>query len=396
VRAVVFGPGRIGCGYVGERLSAAGYQLTFVGRGAALESLARHRRYRVRLTDGRRSSEQEIAVAGALQASDAEAVAAAVAEADLVAVSVGADNLGSIAPLLAKGLLARQTPVDVIAFENCADPGERLRSEVLRAAPALHSAGHGFAGGLVSRIVSQRLGDPAGDQPVRFLGDPAAACVIHGPSLRTRLPAIEGFRLVDDFAAFVTKKLFTFSAGHAAAAYLGALKGYRYVHTAVRDPEIRAEVLAAMEEGRRGLLRRYGPEIAGDASELTAILARFENASLNDPVERVGRDPLRKLGRNDRLVGAARLAEAAGVRPKRLALVAAAALCFLALHGGGAAGRLDATLLEVAGVDPRSALGRDVADAFASLGGQERGSVLLSLRERRWSWARDSQMAAAA
>src|SRR5204863_138892 len=84
------------------------------------------------------------------------------------------------------------------------------------------------------------------------------------------------------------KKLYTFCAGHAAAAYFGALKGYRYVHSAIRDPEIRSAVLSAMEEGQRGLEQRYGPELAGDGAELEAIIARFENAALTDPVSRGG------------------------------------------------------------------------------------------------------------
>jgi mannitol-1-phosphate 5-dehydrogenase len=317
-------------------------------------------------------------------------VAAAVAEADLVAVSVGAQNLAAVAPLIAAGLARRTSPVNVIAFENCTDPGGCLREAVVRCAPAVRSAGHGFSGALVSRIVTRRLGDPAGAEPLIFLGDPPASFVVHGPSLCAPAPLIPGLRAVDDFGAWVTKKLYTFSAGHAAAAYLGALKGYHFVHTAIRDPEIRAAVVAAMEEGRLGLARRYGPELAGDRAELDAIVARFENASLNDPVSRVGRDPLRKLGREDRLVGAARLASEAGVRPRRLALVAAAAMCFeCATHSGGRLGGPEATLRTVAGLDPSRGLGRDVSQAFTRLAeGREPDNVLLSLRELIWSWAR--------
>ena len=70
-----------------------------------------------------------------------------------------------------------------------------------------------------------RIGDPAGTKPMVFVGDPPTSFVVHGPSLRAPLPPIEGLRAVDDFGAWVMKKLYTFGAGHAAAAYLGALKG---------------------------------------------------------------------------------------------------------------------------------------------------------------------------
>lgn len=393
MNAVVFGPGRIGCGFAGQLLHAAGYELTFVGRGEMIDHLARLGRYRVRLTDGRTARQTEIGPVRALPTSDIEGVATAVASADLVAVSVGPRNLRSIAPLLAAGLARRSTAVNVIAFENCADPGGCLREAVIASVPALRDAGHGFAGALVSRIVTRRIGDASGSEPLVFLGDKAASFVVHGPSLCSPLPPIEGLRLVDDYGAWVTKKLYTFSAGHAAAAYLGALKGYHYVHSAVRDPEIRAAVVAAMEEGRRGLARRFGPELAGDPAELDEIVARFENAALDDPVSRVGRDPVRKLGPEDRLVGAAMLAAEAGVRPRRLALVAAAAMCFLCSQQSDAPAAVpDVTLRTVSGLDPQVGIGREVSEAFLQLAeGREDDNVLLNLKELVWSWGRRSR-----
>ncbi|MFL5274799.1 MAG: hypothetical protein ACJ79E_22300, partial [Anaeromyxobacteraceae bacterium] len=232
-------------------------------------------------------------------------------------------------------------------------------------------------------------------EPLVFVGDPPAEFVVHGPSLRAPLPAIAGMRVVEDYRAWVQKKLFTFSAGHATTAYLGALKGYRYVHAAIRDPEIRGRVLAAMEEGRRGLEALHGAELAGTPDDLLAIVARFENAALNDPIDRVGRDPKRKLGCDDRLVGAALLAERAGVRPLRLALAAAAALCFqcpgdasaCALQHDVAEHGADQVLGTVAGLDPTSGVGRLVTDEWRRLAaGRAPDATLLSLGRRMWSW----------
>jgi mannitol-1-phosphate 5-dehydrogenase len=391
MKAIVIGPGRIGCGFAGQVLRASGYDLTFVGRGAIVAELSRAGRYRVRLTDGRHSREVEVSGVRALDVSKVEAVSAAIAEADLVAVSVGPRNLAGVAPLLAAGLLRRSTPVNVIALENCADPGGCLRDAVFEQAPSLRGAGHGFSGALVSRIVTRRMGNPERGEPLVFLGDPPTSFVVHGPSLCAPLPKIEGMQAVTDYGAWLMKKLYTFSAGHASAAYLGALKGYHYVHSAIRDPEIRAAVLAAMEEGQRGLLQRYGPELAGGRAELEEIVARFENAELDDPVSRVGRDPLRKLGPEDRLLGAAKLAAEAGVQPRRLALVAAAAMCFLCSENASAApGAPDATVRSMAGLDPGLGLGREVLEAFDKLAeGREKDNVLLSLKELVWSWTRD-------
>jgi mannitol-1-phosphate 5-dehydrogenase len=53
------------------------------------------------------------------------------------------------------------------------------------------------------------------------------------------------------------------------------------------------------------------------------------NPYLDDRVERVGRDPERKLGWDDRLIGTIRLALRHGIQPQRYAFGAAAALAFL-------------------------------------------------------------------
>jgi mannitol-1-phosphate 5-dehydrogenase len=153
--------------------------------------------------------------------------------------------------------------------------------------------------------------------------------------------------------------------------------------------------MRAMSEGQAGLAARYGAAIAGDRSYLEAIISRFENAALNDPIARVGRDPQRKLGPEDRLVGAARLAEEAGVRPKNLALAAAAALYFYdpadpsavtlrrEVREGGPASILD----RVSHLDPSQGLGRFVADIWRRLAkGWQKDNLLLSLNKLQWAW----------
>jgi mannitol-1-phosphate 5-dehydrogenase len=397
MKAVVIGPGRIGCGFAGHILAGSGYELTFVGRGAIVDELERAGEYRVRLVNGPRSSETVVRGVHGLKLDDPR-VPDVLAEADVIAVSVGTEGLAAIAKVLAEGLSRRSRPGNVLAFENAPEAGAFLQREVEAHLAAGEKGRHGFSGALVSRIVTRREGGAG--EPLVFVGDPPAGFVVHGPALREPLPAITGMRVVADYRAWVQKKLFTFSAGHASTAYLGALKGYRYVHAAIRDMEIRARVLAAMEEGRRGLEAFYGPELAGTPQDLLAIVERFENAALNDPIERVGRDPKRKLGCDDRIVGAALLAERAGVRPLRLALAAAAALCFecpgdasacalqrdVAEHGAGE------VLGTVTGLDPATGVGRLVTQEWHRLAaGRAPDAKLLSLDRRMWSWRSDAE-----
>jgi mannitol-1-phosphate 5-dehydrogenase len=202
----------------------------------------------------------------------------------------------------------------------------------------------------------------------------------------------------DDYEAWLHRKLYVYSAGHAATAYLGYLKGYHYIHSAIRDPEIRTAARAAMAEGQRGVAARYGSAVAGGEAELDAILARFENAALNDSVCRVGRDPRRKLAADDRLVGAARLAAAGGSSPERLLLAVAAALCFCdpvdalaaELHREIERRGLDLILATVCGLEPHRDLGRLVLDRWRALSrGWGEGNLLLHLEAPMWAWTSD-------
>lgn len=331
MRAVVIGPGRIGLGFAGDLLDRAGAKLCVVGRGDVVDNLRRTGRYRLKLVDQCGDHERQVAVRRALFGSDVDAVAAEVARARLVAVAVGPENLGAIAPLIAAGLelRTRKKPLNVIAFENSVGAGPNLRAAVAELLPSgFPLERHGFSGAIVHRAVSAVLGEPAETRPLTLLGDPCERFEVHERSLRKPLPKIHGLVRVKDFEAAFNRKLYVFSTGHATVAYLGFLKGYRYLHAAVRDPEIRAAALEAMREGQRGLAARYGKALAGREPDLQAILWRFENAALGDPVVRVGRDPERKLGPGERLVGPARLCEAAGVPVATLPLAVAAALCF--------------------------------------------------------------------
>src|SRR6185369_5428408 len=64
------------------------------------------------------------------------------------------------------------------------------------------------------------------------------------------------------------------------------------------------------------------------AGQISEVLAIFSNAALMDTIARVGRDPIRKLQADDRLVGPAKLAYRYGLEFPNLIRACAAALAF--------------------------------------------------------------------
>ncbi len=135
-----------------------------------------------------------------------------------------------------------------------------------------------------------------------------------------------------DLAPFEDAKFFGHNATHALAAYLARFCGLVTMDQLASQPGLMAFVRAALvEEVGAGLLQRHAGRDplftpAGFARYADDLLPRMVNPYLRDQVARVARDPARKLGWHDRLLGAMRLARDAGVIPHRYALAAAAAL----------------------------------------------------------------------
>lgn len=345
MKAVVIGPGRVGCGFAGHLLHRSGFDVTFIGRPVTAARLRRAGYYVVRLSDGRKVRDELVPSNGAVDMHDLRLAADTVATADVVGVAVGTDAFDDVAAVIAAGLSQARRPVTVIAFTNDEHAGGLLRNAVERLAGPGVVERHGFSGAVVDRAIAHRIIPEHPDAPMVLISEPVDSFILDGTALGdggvSSVPEIVGMTVSEDFAAAYRRKLFRYSAGHATVAYLGQLKGYRYMHAAVLDPEIRVTARAAMREGRTGLAAAYGAALAGTDAELNAILARFGNAALADTVARVGRDPRRKLRPDDRLIGPARLAIQAGASPRALATAA---------------------------------------------GGQG-GNLLLSLRDRTWAWS---------
>jgi mannitol-1-phosphate 5-dehydrogenase len=186
---------------------------------------------------------------------------------------------------------------------------------------------------------------------------------------------VPALRLVSRFPAYVERKLYVHNMGHAIAAYLGYLRGVRYVHEALTLPEIRAAVIGAMAEAGEALHRKHGFEREELRAHREDLLRRFENAALGDTVLRVGRDPARKLRPGDRLVGAALLCLDYGVEPTEIAAGIAAALRFAPkedpsagdVQSALAEDGLGETLLRFTGQRPDSELGRLVIGSWEGM-----------------------------
>jgi mannitol-1-phosphate/altronate dehydrogenase len=94
------------------------------------------------------------------------------------------------------------------------------------------------------------------------------------------------------------------------------------------DPQIRQIVSGAMDEMTRTVVARFGLSESFSHWYRDKEIARFSNPLLFDPIARVAREPFRKLGLRNRLIGAAQLALSRGIVPENLLVGIMAAFCY--------------------------------------------------------------------
>lgn len=317
MKAVHFGAGNIGRGFVGLLLHEAGYEIVFVDVAEQLiADLAVAERYTVHeVGEGARDHVVEF-FSAINSASAPEDAIAELATAEVVTTAVGPTVLPFVAPLIAEALLRRDeaAPLAVMACENAINATDSLRDHV---AQALHEkAGEAdaaaaldravFANTAVDRIVPGQAQVSGLDVTVEAYFEWA----IDRNPFGGAEPSIPGATWVDDLTPYIERKLFTVNTGHATIAYYGFAAGAKGIAEALADPDVESAVRAVLGETKQLLVDKHGLDADGQQAYIEKILTRFANPHLPDTVDRVGRQPLRKLSRHERFIApAAELAE---------------------------------------------------------------------------------------
>ncbi|MCG6221941.1 mannitol-1-phosphate 5-dehydrogenase [Vibrio diabolicus] len=306
--AVHFGAGNIGRGFIGKLLADAEVEVTFADVDAPLvDQLSHKQEYKVKVVGTECQIDTVTHVTAVNSASDD--VIDRIVKTDVVTTAVGPNVLDIIAKAIAKGIAKRfeagnNTPLNIIACENMVRGTTHLKGEVYKHLDkSLHAKADelvGFVDSAVDRIVPPA--EAANDDPLEVTVESFSEWIVDEQQFKGEIPDISGMEKTNNLMAFVERKLFTLNTGHCITAYLGCLKGHRTIREAIEDPSIHAEVKQAMQESGEVLIRRYGFDREMHNAYIEKILGRFANPYLVDEVDRVGRQPIRKLGANDRLV----------------------------------------------------------------------------------------------
>ena len=311
--AVQFGAGAIGRGFAAQLFHESGYEVVFVDVNVpVVEALNQRHKYAISIV-GENAETVPINNVRAILGTDIEAVAEAIARADVACTAVGANALPYIAPALAEGLRRRVEPLNVILCENLHDA-----ADVMRKATATHLPENerdiilsrtGFVQAVVARMV-----------PVPTEADKAADILAVRVEAYKLLPIdakaivgewspIANIEPVDNFEAWVERKLYIHNCLHAVLGYIAVQGGHEYGWQALANPAIYQYLYGLGFDVAQALVAKHSLNRQEQHEHVADLLQRFQNKDLGDTCRRLRRDPLRKLAHDDRLVGAARLRE---------------------------------------------------------------------------------------
>ncbi|KAG9654576.1 hypothetical protein KCU95_g12667, partial [Aureobasidium melanogenum] len=315
MKAIHFGGGNIGRGFVAEFLHKSGYEVVFVDvMDAIINALQQNKSYTVTEVGTSDTKSKTIDNYRAINSkTDEDKVVEEIATADIVTCAVGPNILKFIAPVIAKGIENRKkdSPIAVIACENAIGATDTLRKfieEKLSDSTKSNIQDKArFANSAIDRIVPMQDEDAGLNVKIEKFYE---WCVESKPFLPSQPPKIEGVHFVEDLTPFIERKLFTVNTGHATAAYYGYNRGKECIHDVLQDKELHEIVRNTLKETAHLIVNKHEITEEDQNQYVEKIIKRISNPVLKDNVERVGRAPLRKLSRNERFIGpAAHLAE---------------------------------------------------------------------------------------
>lgn len=332
--AVHFGAGAIGRGLLGDLLHESGYEIVFVDTMQKLiEQINASHTYELiemELNNHRKIIDHVTAL-HAIEESDR--VVDVVANAAILTTSVRVENLKRIAPVIGRGLVKRMelrnTPINILAFENAYRASDTLRDEILKCTPQLTFENIGkaacFANTITDRVVMNIEED---GKSVIQVGDTFEAAIEQNMLYDPASKPIKDGSYTQNINLALDRKLFIVNGGHCACGYLGNLRGYTVMMDGFKDPEVYKEVRDQMCEVGHMLSKKHNIAYHELADYIEFALKRYLSSKNTDYVVRVCRNPIRKLNPNDRLAGPAIQAAQMGMPFEHITKAIAAALIF--------------------------------------------------------------------
>ncbi|WP_099974519.1 mannitol-1-phosphate 5-dehydrogenase [Lactobacillus terrae] len=308
MKAVHFGAGNIGRGFIGETLSSNGFSIDFVDVNATIiDALKERHEYDIELASEGHKKIHVDNVDGINNKDNPDQVIKAINSADVVTTAIGPKILPFIAELIAQGITERkdnnnENPLDIVACENMIGGSQFLKDEVYKYLSdenkQFANKFIGFPNAAVDRIVPLQKHD----DPLAVSVEPFKEWVIDKSQMKNNSFKLDGVEYVEDLEPFIERKLFSVNTGHATVAYTGEYLGYKTIGEAIGDVKVLEQLKNVLRETGSLLIDKWDFDSKSLKEYQEKIISRFENKYISDDILRVGRTPIRKLGHDERFI----------------------------------------------------------------------------------------------
>lgn len=336
MKAIVVGAGRIGRGFITKMLIDNNVDVVFFEASDALyDQLRRNDSYMIHVL-GHAELDTKVTGYKAYHIGDIEALAQELQDTDYLFTAVGGQHMESLGKTIGLALNQVDTEgmdaLNIVTCENWIDPAIALKASIMEQLSREQEAAlNGKLGVSESVVMTTGTGNPNPEKAVGEL-DTWIQNQLYLPIDKERiigeLPNWSEFEFVDAFGDLLKQKLYTNNTSVASIAFLGNLKGFTYVAESANDPEIEEILDEVYRELNYALIHGMGIDEQSQLAFSKRAKQKYQDFEIVDVLTRIARDPIRKLGPTDRLIGPARLALQAGIEPKAIGLAIAAALYY--------------------------------------------------------------------
>lgn len=384
MKAIILGSGRIGRGFIAELMTLNDVELVFFDINAEfVDMMNQNKEYTIHIL-GDSSLDVTVRNVRAYAFDDLEVFAREWDSSDYIFTACGGKNLVSIGEKIGEAFKLRLqndtlNVSNIVTCENWINPVVDLRGAIESVLDS--TAKDLFAKHVgVSESVIMCTGTGAPDpslqvnpidtwvQNLRYL--PVNRELILGD-----IPKWDYVEFVGEFGDLLTQKIYTNNTSVATLSYLGYLKGIVHVADAANDFEIEPILDEVYSEINRILVDGLGIDKESQLKFSVTAKAKYTDRAIVDLVTRIARDPLRKLGPEDRFIGPMTIALKANVKPTAIALGAAAALYFdnkedetaQYLMNYRRENGLDAVFSDICKIDPNGIIASWIREAIETL-----------------------------
>ncbi|CAL4325924.1 Mannitol-1-phosphate 5-dehydrogenase [Buchnera aphidicola (Protaphis terricola)] len=309
MKAVHFGSGNIGRGFIAKILLKSGFDFTFVDvNKKIIDSLNYHKEYNIKLVGYNFEKIINIKNFHAIYI-DHPNILNVISNSNLITTAIGVNSLNKITSILIEGIklkikLKSKIPLNIIACENKIKASSYLKEIILKHFPLKYHEYFnqyiGFVDCSIDTIIPSMISFEKNN--LSLIAENFQEWIVDKRQFKGIIPNITNMTISNNLRVFIDRKFLTLNTGHAIAAYLGAIKKYKTIYESIKDNEIEDIVKNSMKESGLTLIKKYRLNKKNHFFYIDKILTRFKNPFLLDKVKRIARNPLQKLGKNERLI----------------------------------------------------------------------------------------------